>query len=147
MNHESETIRVIPCEVFTRVVGYFQPIQRFNDGKREEYHDRITFSEKKSLTSPLNKLKLSDNFEIEPDIIVSNGKQDIIYVGVKLCSECDNIKKKIENKEIEAIYLGFNKPNDAIDYIKKHSNNIGSEILLPVKIEKENKNNEFFQKS
>ena len=30
----------IPCEIFTRVVGYYRPISQFNKGKQEEYWDR-----------------------------------------------------------------------------------------------------------
>jgi ribonucleoside-triphosphate reductase len=42
---------VVPCEVFSRVTGYFRPISNWNDGKREEFKDRQVFSEKKSLES------------------------------------------------------------------------------------------------
>ena len=32
----------IECEVYSRqrVVGYYRPVQQFNKGKQEEYHDR-----------------------------------------------------------------------------------------------------------
>ena len=33
----------IPCEVFTRVCGYFRPVQNFNEGKKEEFEDRTFF--------------------------------------------------------------------------------------------------------
>lgn len=42
---------VVPCEVFSRVTGYFRPVSNWNDGKREEFKDRVAFSEKKCLTS------------------------------------------------------------------------------------------------
>lgn len=32
------------AEVYTRVVGYFRPVQRFNKGKKEEYQERQTFN-------------------------------------------------------------------------------------------------------
>lgn len=32
-----------PAEVYTRVVGYLRPVQNFNKGKQEEYHDRIQY--------------------------------------------------------------------------------------------------------
>jgi ribonucleoside-triphosphate reductase len=32
-----------PCEVYSRVVGYVRPINQWNDGKRSEYGDRVTF--------------------------------------------------------------------------------------------------------
>ncbi len=34
-----------PCEVWTRVMGYFRPVSEFNIGKKSEYAERICFSE------------------------------------------------------------------------------------------------------
>ncbi len=31
------------CEVYSRVVGYMSPVNRWNDGKKAEYDDRKTF--------------------------------------------------------------------------------------------------------
>lgn len=31
------------CEVYSRVVGYIRPIQNWNPGKLQEFHDRVTF--------------------------------------------------------------------------------------------------------
>jgi len=41
----------VPCEVYSRVVGYFRPVQNWNDGKRQEFNDRVEFSEKASMSS------------------------------------------------------------------------------------------------
>jgi len=32
------------CEVYSRVVGYLSPVQRWNDGKKAEFHDRKVFN-------------------------------------------------------------------------------------------------------
>jgi len=32
-----------PCEVYSRVVGYFRPVSNWNEGKREEFRRRDTF--------------------------------------------------------------------------------------------------------
>lgn len=34
------------CEVYSRIVGYFRPVQNWNLGKQEEFKDRNEFSEK-----------------------------------------------------------------------------------------------------
>jgi hypothetical protein len=31
------------CEVYSRVVGYLRPTKQWNDGKRAEFNDRLTF--------------------------------------------------------------------------------------------------------
>jgi anaerobic ribonucleoside-triphosphate reductase len=36
-----------PCEVWTRVMGYFRPFSSFNRGKQGEYHERKCFLESK----------------------------------------------------------------------------------------------------
>ncbi len=33
----------VPCEVYSRVVGYLRPVQAWNEGKREEFEDRVPF--------------------------------------------------------------------------------------------------------
>lgn len=32
------------CEVYSRVVGYITPINRWNDGKKAEYDQRVEFN-------------------------------------------------------------------------------------------------------
>jgi ribonucleoside-triphosphate reductase (formate) len=33
----------VPCEVYSRIVGYIRPLSAWNDGKRQEFQDRLTF--------------------------------------------------------------------------------------------------------
>ena len=35
-----------PCEVWTRVMGYFRPVSAFNIGKKSEYAERVSINEK-----------------------------------------------------------------------------------------------------
>ncbi len=37
------------CEVYSRIVGYFRPVQRWNIGKKEEFKERREYEELKSL--------------------------------------------------------------------------------------------------
>lgn len=34
-----------PCLVYSRVMGYFRPVQSWNIGKKQEYEDRLPFRE------------------------------------------------------------------------------------------------------
>ncbi len=38
-----------PCEVWTRVMGYFRPVSEFNVGKKSEFYSRKCFSEAKAV--------------------------------------------------------------------------------------------------
>lgn len=35
-----------PCEIWTRVMGYFRPLMNFNKGKVSEYNERKYFNQK-----------------------------------------------------------------------------------------------------
>lgn len=39
---ETKKVKVIPCEVYSRVVGYFRPVQNWNPGKQQEFSERKT---------------------------------------------------------------------------------------------------------
>ena len=36
-------VKGTPCEVYSRVVGYLRPVQRWNDGKKAEFDMRKKF--------------------------------------------------------------------------------------------------------
>jgi len=38
--HDQQQSKKVPCEVWTRVVGYFRPESQCNKGKREEIRNR-----------------------------------------------------------------------------------------------------------
>ena len=38
-------------EVYSRVVGYLRPVQQWNEGKQQEFHERKTFKVKNSLSN------------------------------------------------------------------------------------------------
>ncbi len=33
----------IPCEVYSRIVGYLRPVQNWHQGKQQEFSERKTF--------------------------------------------------------------------------------------------------------
>ena len=39
----------IPCEVYSRSVGYLRPVQNWNKGKKQEWAERVTHDLDKSL--------------------------------------------------------------------------------------------------
>ena len=40
---EPKPIRRIPCEVYSRIVGYLRPVSDWNKAKRREFHDRVNY--------------------------------------------------------------------------------------------------------
>ena len=41
-------------EVYSRIVGYFRPIQNWNEGKKQEFQDRLEYNINKSKSVQLN---------------------------------------------------------------------------------------------
>jgi len=42
-------MKKVPCEIYSRVVGYFRPVQNWNAGKREEFKDRLEYDQQKAM--------------------------------------------------------------------------------------------------
>ncbi len=42
MAKDKVKVKLIPCEIYSRVVGYFRPVQNWNAGKQQEFSERKT---------------------------------------------------------------------------------------------------------
>lgn len=40
---ELENVKGTECEIYTRIVGYYRPVDKWNTGKRDEYNQRVEF--------------------------------------------------------------------------------------------------------
>lgn len=47
--------RRVPCEIYSRVVGYYRPVKNWNDGKRQEWKDRKKYD--KAVKNASSKIK------------------------------------------------------------------------------------------
>ena len=50
------TEKKVPCEVWSRAVGYFRPVSQWNKGKQAEFRDRVHY-----------KIKREENYEGKTD--------------------------------------------------------------------------------
>ena len=41
--HVLELVVRVPCEVYSRVVGYLRPVQNWHQGKQQEFRERKVF--------------------------------------------------------------------------------------------------------
>jgi len=48
---ELKDIERQPCEIWTRVMGYFRPLSEFNFGKKSEFFSRKYFTESKCINN------------------------------------------------------------------------------------------------
>ncbi len=46
----ARAIKRIPCEVYSRIVGYLRPVQAWNEGKQQEFLERETYDMSRCLS-------------------------------------------------------------------------------------------------
>ena len=44
-----ENAKRVPCEIWTRAMGYCRPVSNFNKGKQSEFKERKYFTEEKTI--------------------------------------------------------------------------------------------------
>ncbi len=55
--------RKVPCDIYSRVVGYYRPVAYWNTGKREEFRNRKVFD--------MGKIDLSDIIRETPSNLLN----------------------------------------------------------------------------
>ena len=85
-------------EVYSRITGYYRPVQNWNDGKLQEYANRteydITYS---SLKRPTRSVVTLSNFAEDVEVKVDQ-PQDIKYLfTTKTCPNCKLVKEYLKN--------------------------------------------------
>ena len=73
-------------EVYSRITGYYRPVQNWNDGKTQEYKDRVVYSPKKmDKKAPLN---LSSVVDEEALSAAETLDEKVILFATPTCPNC-----------------------------------------------------------
>ncbi len=48
LENELKNVRGAECEIYSRIVGYFRPVKQWNNGKQEEFSQRVAFEVEKN---------------------------------------------------------------------------------------------------
>lgn len=64
----NEEIKRVPCEVYSRIVGYLRPTRQWNVGKRQEWADRQVYDvpEVDFFEGQIDEVKIHDVAKVEP---------------------------------------------------------------------------------
>ncbi len=86
-----------PTEVYSRITGYYRPVQNWNDGKAQEYKDRRTYN------IPNSKLRRAGiagsqvtTAASEPDIKLDG----VVLFATKTCPNCALAEKLLQQKGV-----------------------------------------------
>ena len=85
-------------EVYSRITGYYRPVQNWNDGKLQEYANRTEYDiAHSSLKRPTRSVVTLSNFAEEVDVKVEQ-PQNIKYLfTTKTCPNCRLVKEYLKN--------------------------------------------------
>ncbi len=105
-NHGYITGEVAKCpkcgettEIYSRITGYYRPLQNWNDGKAQEFKDRKTYDMNCGCSNHEEKLE-----------------DEIMLFGTKTCPNCKMAKTLLDKKKITYKYIDA---EDNVDITKK----------------------------
>ncbi|MDY4848970.1 MAG: ribonucleoside triphosphate reductase [Bacilli bacterium] len=83
-------------EVYSRITGYYRPVQNWNDGKTAEYHDRRTYEPENSVLVHSHK----DECEKQEEKIENKTLNGILLFATKTCPNCKMAKMLLDKAGI-----------------------------------------------
>ena len=95
-------------EVYSRITGYYRPVQNWNDGKTQEFKDRVVYDISKS---HLNKQMVIDEYVTNENVSDNNIEEKKIYLfATPTCPNCKIACADLEKNGIayEKIYANEN---------------------------------------
>jgi len=84
------------CEVYSRITGYYRPVKNWNDGKMQEYQNRINYEPESQINKPVTSMvTLSSTTDLTDEVTVSVEKPErIAYLfTTKTCPNCKIAKE------------------------------------------------------
>ncbi|MBN1502615.1 ribonucleoside triphosphate reductase [Candidatus Woesearchaeota archaeon] len=115
------------CEVYSRIVGYFRPINQWNLGKREEFKQRLEYSEEKSFSRDLILVKDKDNIKgdgIDPETNKISHYEVLVLPG---CNKCSAAKTLLSDARLKGRIINLGDDNDLKEF-RKHYKEVKDKI-------------------
>ncbi len=92
-----------PAEVYSRITGYYRPVQNWNAGKSQEYKNRTEYSIQKSLATPDKQEEVSKSNE-EIVINLDDNMDEGLYIFTTTnCPNCKLAKEYLGDREFKII--------------------------------------------
>ena len=132
------------AEVYSRITGYYRPVQNWNDGKLEEYKERKTYNISTSKFDPskdgVHALK---NKQVKPEVATaptSRTKIDLDNVELVLfttptCPKCQVAKRHFDQHGISYTVIDATTRGDLVD--RYQVSTAPTLVLLPKKVGQE----------
>ena len=107
-------------EVYSRITGYYRPVQNWNDGKAQEFKDRKVYNAEASRHSDLSKERCAEPKEKSLEKCAENESKktekcvtkEIILVTTKTCPNCKTAKERLSLANIDYNIIDANENSD-----------------------------------
>ncbi len=86
-------------EVYSRITGYYRPIQNWNDGKTQEYKDRIVYNPEKFMNKISLKTDTASNKEDKKDIHILENKR--LLFATNTCPNCKMAEQFLQKAGVQ----------------------------------------------
>ncbi|MCG3218980.1 MAG: ribonucleoside triphosphate reductase, partial [Candidatus Heimdallarchaeota archaeon] len=117
------------CEIFSRIVGYFRPVNNWNKGKKQEFVERATYSQPQvsSLLEITTQEKSGSNgTSTNHSIVNEKGISSYVILTTPSCPNCPQAKELLKNHPITKDLQGTEKnamiPDEATKGLIKQFN-------------------------
>ena len=91
------------AEVYSRITGYYRPIQNWNEGKRAEFEDRLEY-DLAAFTKPGNPVITKKDDATDAKVVEFNAS-DIILFATKTCPNCKMSKMMLDKAGIKYVVV------------------------------------------
>ena len=86
-------------EVYSRITGYYRPVQNWNDGKSQEYKNRVVYDiENSSLKRPLTAVVTLSGTDSNKQVEVTNVENVKYLFTTKTCPNCKLAKEYLKDE-------------------------------------------------
>ena len=132
--------KIVPCEVYTRIVGYYRPVQNWNAGKQREYKERVEFNEETSMSSTIPTIKPIEVAEMTTSgETVSSTLSKFKLFSFPDCDKCETVKDYLKTTTLTGEVVDLKSPEgnkifqgyyrDIRNDLKRNDDNT---VILPV---------------
>ena len=98
------------AEVYSRITGYYRPVQNWNEGKSQEYKNRKLYNvnNSKSIPEPMADCSCNRENEIILDLGDEDTEENVYLFTTKTCPNCKIAKTYLADLSYETIDAGEN---------------------------------------
>ena len=91
------------AEVYSRITGYYRPVQNWNEGKSQEYKNRVEYDMAVARPMPVGEFKETDTKNGMKEIVPSTENARLLLFTTKTCPNCRIAKEFLKDIPYEVV--------------------------------------------